>query len=265
MNALCQCAGQPAASQSSLAAAAGALCSALDYKDPALAVSAAAALGHAGVRGPLPLPLGALKSETLPDTRQRAAAGGSRGSASGSAAAAGAAENAKSGAGAAAAVVKASSGVDEGAASSAAAGASAAKNDREASGEHGAAGAAAKSSPSPPAEAAPATRLGAVAGIARLMADKEPKARVLLTAPAQHGAACALLVILLWHKVAGAGSWARCVCCRLWCSGGLSTRRTAARQAVSFEAKSGLFLRLLRAALGGCPGGDRGGAPVSRR
>ena len=43
--------------QSRLAAAAGALCAALGGKDPAMAQSAAAALGHAGVRSPLPLPL----------------------------------------------------------------------------------------------------------------------------------------------------------------------------------------------------------------
>ncbi len=164
-------AGRPAAPPDSLAAAAAALCAALRNKDATLAVAGAAALGHAGLRAPLPLPLGA------PPRPDKIAAGGEAPDAPASAAEAAAGPSANGGAGASDAPTamdtEGAAGAAAGAGAPPAKGASpgAAEAAGQAGGEPGAGAAAAAD------EAGGATRLGAMAGAARLMADKEPKAR----------------------------------------------------------------------------------------
>lgn len=159
--------------QSGLTAAAGALCAALHGKDPALAASAAAALGHAGLRAPLPLPLGS--PAPAPAAPQAPAAqAGAAGAAVGLGAPA-AAERAGAEAGGAAGPATAAAA--NGAAASGPGSAAALQVDSSLAETGSQADCGAKGG-------APATRLAAVAGMARLMADKDPKVR--------RGSACRL-------------------------------------------------------------------------
>ena len=163
--------GQPAVQHSSLAAAAGALCAVLGTRDPALAASAAAALGHAGVRAPLPLPLGGLapcSGASQAPAVQAGAGGAAKGLGAPAGSSAGAAERTGAEAGAAAGLTSA-----------------AAANLAAASGPGGPAAAregSGSTEAGSPADSAlgsllSATRLAAVAGMSRLMADKDPKVR----------------------------------------------------------------------------------------
>ena len=157
--------------QSRLAAAAGALCAGQDSKDPALAASAAAALGHAGVRAPLPLPLGisatASGTPQAPAAQDSAAGVANKVSAPG---AAGASFAERAGGEAGGAAGPATAATPNGAAASGPGGAAAGQEGYDLAEAGSVTGCVGKGG-------APATRLAVVAGMARLMADKDPKVR----------------------------------------------------------------------------------------